>query len=130
MTQRPEVAWSALASKWDTAYDAVDAFLPPGKQWASHKRNWAIPEAEAMLPPGMEISTVAEAITTRYGSMEHWWASSLTQAPAIAWSQLPDGRRDDAKRNAFAVLEGLRASDGSLERTRTVCYTVARLHSR
>jgi SAM-dependent methyltransferase len=111
--------------KWKPAYGAVDAFLPPQNQWASYRPNWAVPEVEAMLPPGMEISTITEAVTTRFDSMEHWWASSLTQAPALAWSQLPASDRDDAKRNAFAVLEGLQANDGSLERTRTVCYTIA-----
>jgi ubiquinone/menaquinone biosynthesis C-methylase UbiE len=113
---------------WQPAYDAVDAFLAPGNKWADRKKYWTVAEAEAEdMLPGMEVSTTTEGITTRYRDLEHWWVSSWTQAPAIAWAQIPAEFHDSARQAAFAELRGLRNRDGSLERTRTVGYTVARI---
>jgi len=61
-----------------------------------------------------------------YRDLEHWWLSSWTQAPAITWSQIPPEDHDTAKQAAFAALRGLANRDGSLDRVRTVCYTIAR----
>lgn len=112
---------------WNAVFDAVDSFLSPDQHWARYPRRWAAGEAEQALPPDMKVSTATEPVTTRYASMDHWWASAWTQAPALAWSGIPRSARGDARQAAFAELAGFQAGDGSLERTRAVCYTVARL---
>jgi ubiquinone/menaquinone biosynthesis C-methylase UbiE len=109
------------------AYDAVDAFLAPAHRWSAYERRWAVPEAVAMLPPGIDVSAVTETMRTRYESAEHWWRSSLTQEPAVAWSQIPFDVRHEVRHSAFEILGGLAAADGSLERVRDVCYLVARV---
>jgi O-methyltransferase/aklanonic acid methyltransferase len=110
---------------WVGVFDAVDAFLPPGDRWAARRRLTAA-EVRAMFPAGVDVTTITEPITHRYADMDHWWESSWTQAPAMAWSKLPKSARGEARQAAFAVLAGLKAPDGSLERTRSVCYTTAR----
>jgi ubiquinone/menaquinone biosynthesis C-methylase UbiE len=111
---------------WRPAFDAVDSFLPAGQRWSDCARRWTVTQAEALLPAGMTASTVIEPLTAHYTDPEHWWQLAWTQAPAIAWSQIPGSQRGDAKHAAFAVLAGVQGPGGSLERTRTVCYTTAR----
>jgi SAM-dependent methyltransferase len=113
--------------EWQAAYDAVDAFLAPEDRWSAQRRRLTLPEAEGLLPPGMKITTTTEPVTTQYNSAEHWWTSQWTAAPAIAWSHIPAEVHATAKDAAFANLAGLKNRDGSLERTRAVAYTVARL---
>jgi O-methyltransferase/aklanonic acid methyltransferase len=120
-------SWVLAEDKeWGSAYHGVDAFLLPEDRWSTVKRNWTVAEAEESLPPGMTVSTFTEGIVTRYQDLEHWWLSSWTQAPAIAWSHIPSEYHEIAKQAAFTELRGLQHKDGSLERTRTVCYTIAR----
>jgi 2-polyprenyl-3-methyl-5-hydroxy-6-metoxy-1,4-benzoquinol methylase len=111
---------------WQPAVEAVDSFLPAGQRWSDCARRWTVTDAEALLPTGMTASTIIEPLTTHYTDSEHWWQLSWTQASAIAWSQIPPSHRDDAKQAAFAVLADIQGPGGSLERTRTVCYTTAR----
>jgi ubiquinone/menaquinone biosynthesis C-methylase UbiE len=124
---RMAFSWTAAEDPaWQPVFDAVDGFLPAGQRWSDCARRWTVTEAEALLPPGMMATTVIEQFTTRYTNSEHWWRLAWCQAPAIAWSQIPVSRRGDAQDAAFAVLAGIPAPGGSLERTRTVCYTTAR----
>jgi ubiquinone/menaquinone biosynthesis C-methylase UbiE len=111
---------------WQPAFDAVDSFLPSGQRWSDCARRWTITEAEALLPAGMTATTIIEPLTTRYTDPEHWWQLAWAQAPAMAWSQIPASQRDQAKKAAFAVLASVQGPGGSLERTRTLCYTTAR----
>jgi hypothetical protein len=114
----------------EPVYAAVDEFLPDGQEgWnAFRKRHgWtSVGHAEALLDGLRDVRTVVEPVTTRYDSPEHWWESSWTQAPALAWRHIPDSRRDQARDVAFRILEGLRGGDGSIARVRMVCYTLAR----
>lgn len=110
---------------WVRAFDAVDEFLPPGDRWAA-RRQLTEAQLRTMLPPGLDVATITEPVVSRYANMSHWWESSWTQAPAIAWSKLPPAARRDARHAAFAALAGLQARDGSLARTRSVCYTTVR----
>jgi SAM-dependent methyltransferase len=117
--------------KWEPVFAAVDGFLPDGQEgwgtfWRRHQWN-SVTQVEALLDGYREVSTVAEPVTTRYGSPGHWWESSWTQAPALIWRHIPLGRRGQARDDAFKILEDMRAADGTLARARTVCYTVARL---
>jgi SAM-dependent methyltransferase len=129
LRQNGRMAFSWVGAEdpaWQPAFDAVDSFLPAGQRWSDTAGHWTVTKAEAMLPAGMTATTVIEQLTTRYTDTEHWWKLAWAQAPAIAWSQLPEPEREQAKQAAIAVLAELRAADGSLERTRTVCYTTAR----
>jgi SAM-dependent methyltransferase len=116
---------------WEPVFAAVDGFLPDGRQgWSAfwRRHQWATAgHAEALLDGYRDVSTVAEPVTTCYESPDHWWASSWTQAPALAWRHIPPSRRGQARDVTFKILQGLRGPDGTLTRVRTVCYTVARL---
>ena len=111
---------------WQRALDAVSSFLPAGHRGPDCARRWTVVQAEALLPAGMTAVTVIEPLTTRYASPGHWWRCAWAQAPAIAWSHIPAAHRDQARQAAFAALAGLQGPGGSLERTRTVCYTTGR----
>jgi SAM-dependent methyltransferase len=111
---------------WRPALDAVDSFLPAGQRRPDCAQRWTVTQAEALLPAGMTASTIIEPLTTHYTGPEHWWQLAWTQSPAIAWSQIPASQRHDAKQAAFKVLASVRGPGGTLERTRTVCYTTAR----
>ena len=115
---------------WEAVYAAVDSYLPAGRQgwnefWHRPPCN-SVEGVEAMLGGYACVVTTPEPVTTRYTSPAHWWQSSWTQAPALIWQHIPAGRRDAARDAAFACLRPLAAADGTLERTRTVCYTTAR----
>jgi ubiquinone/menaquinone biosynthesis C-methylase UbiE len=116
--------------RFERVYGAVDEFLPDGQEgWNAFRRRhgWtSVGHAEALLDGCRDVRTVVEPVTTRYESPEHWWESSWTQAPALTWSHIPVGRRDQARDVAFRVLEGLRDGDGSIARVRMVCYTLGR----
>lgn len=119
-------SWAAAEDPaWQPVFDAVDAFLPAPRRRSSRQR-WTLAHAEALLPAGLTVSTITEPVTTRYDSPVHWWQSAWTQAPAITWSAIPEPARHQARQAAFARLADLRSQDGSLQRTRAVCYTTAR----
>jgi SAM-dependent methyltransferase len=111
---------------WTAVFEAVDRFIPPDLRWLARVKRWSVADAENMLPAGLDVSTITEPVTTCYTSMGHWWASSWTQAPALAWSHIPQFARDQARQAAFEVLAGFTTREGGLERTRAVSYTVAR----
>jgi ubiquinone/menaquinone biosynthesis C-methylase UbiE len=117
-------------SRLEPVYAAVDEFLPDGQEgWNAFRRRhgWtSVGHVESLLDGCRDVRTIVEPVTTRYASPEHWWESSWTQAPALAWSHIPDGRRDQARDAAFKALERLRGDDGSIARVRMVCYTLAR----
>jgi ubiquinone/menaquinone biosynthesis C-methylase UbiE len=111
---------------WEAVLQAVDAFVPPDHGWAWYPRRWSAAQAGTMLPPSLDASTTTEPVTTGYRSMGHWWESAWTQESALAWSYIPRSARREARQAAFAVLGTLTAPDGSLQRTRSVCYAIAR----
>jgi ubiquinone/menaquinone biosynthesis C-methylase UbiE len=113
---------------WEPVFDAVDAFMPDGQPgWNTYWRRWVSPaEAEAILAGYTAVHTVAEPVTTRYASPEHLWESCWTQAPRLVWQHIPAERRDAARDAAFALMDPIRAADGSYPRVRTTCYTTAR----
>jgi ubiquinone/menaquinone biosynthesis C-methylase UbiE len=117
-------------SRLEPVYAAVDEFLPDGQEgWNAFRQRhrWrSVGHAEALLDDFRDVRTVVEPVTTRYESPKHWWESSCTQAPALAWRHIPVSRRDQARDVAFKALEGLRDGDGSIARVRTVCYTLGR----
>lgn len=66
-----------------------------------------------------------------YDSPGQWWATYQTQGFwALSWRHIPADRLDRAKRDAFAVLDGLREPDGTVARTLTFAFTTARRGTR
>jgi SAM-dependent methyltransferase len=108
-------------------FDAVDAFIPPGHQWRAGRRRWGIPDAQALVPPDMTATTTTEPVTTTFRDAEHFWSATWTAAPALAWAHIPAPQRDDARQAVTTALAPLSQPDGTLHRTRTVGYTIARL---
>ena len=88
-----------------------------------------VAEAEAMLGTGYDaITTTVEPVTTRYDSPGHWWESSWTQAPRLAWQHIPPADRDAARDDAFRILEVIRAPDGTpVNAVRGLLDTIGRL---
>jgi ubiquinone/menaquinone biosynthesis C-methylase UbiE len=113
---------------WEPVFEAVDAFMPDGQPgWNAYWRRWYSPaEAEAILTGYTAVHTAAEPVTTRYASPEHWWESCWTQGPRLVWQHIPPDRRGVARDAAFALMDPIRAADGSYPRVRTTCYTMAR----
>jgi ubiquinone/menaquinone biosynthesis C-methylase UbiE len=114
---------------WVAVFDAVDAYIPQEHRWRAGRERWDEAEAEALLPPGMRVRTVTEPVVTQFNDPQHFWASTWTQAAALSWAYIPPPERAAAQESIRAPLAALAAPDGSLKRTRTVCYTLARLEA-
>jgi hypothetical protein len=72
-----------------------------------------------------EIETVDEDDVAAYTGPEEWWASVWNSGRRAALLELiPDERREDARKAAFAELASLEV-DGALTRRTTVRYTTA-----
>jgi hypothetical protein len=87
----------------------------------------SVASAEQLASGFGEVSTVVEPVTTRFDSPEHWWESSRQQGPWVFWRHIPEEERPAARHAALFALKPLCENDGSLTRTRQVCYTLCRL---
>ncbi len=83
---------------------------------------------EAMLRRGgyRDVSTRQQVAEVRYAGPDAWWAASWNQAPALFWEKIPEPELRAARARAGALLDPLRAPDGSLHRGLRFCYTRAR----
>jgi ubiquinone/menaquinone biosynthesis C-methylase UbiE len=132
------VAWTvAQDRRWVPVIAAVDAHVPDGvPAFGAYMRRPPfddISSVEAMLTKtGYEhVSTTTRPVTVTYRGPEQWWATYQTQGPwALSWRHIPAERLGDAKRDAFAVLDGLREPDGGIARTLTFAFTTARRGTR
>jgi ubiquinone/menaquinone biosynthesis C-methylase UbiE len=132
------VAWTvAQDRRWLPVIAAVDAHVPDGvPAFGAYMRRPPfddVSSVEKMLTGVgyQQVTTTTRQATTTYGSPEHWWATYQSQGPwALSWRHIPAERLDRAKRDAFAVLDGLRGPDGSIARTLTFAFTAARRGSR
>jgi SAM-dependent methyltransferase len=118
--------------RWVAVFDAVEAHLPDGIDgFGAFVHRWpfeSVPAVEDMLAQGgyTDVSTVVEPSLLRYQDPDQFWTSSWNQAPRVIWQHIPPGERDAARDAAAAEMEPLRAPDGTLTRTLTLGYTVAR----
>lgn len=112
---------------WIAVFDAVDAWIPAERRWRAGRRRWDTGEAEALVPPDMTVRTVTGAVTTTFADAAHFWRATWTAAPARSWAHIPGHLRGAARDAVTAALAGLARPDGSLQRTRLVACTVARL---
>jgi ubiquinone/menaquinone biosynthesis C-methylase UbiE len=123
-TQDP--AWVPVMAALDAAVPApargFEAFLrrPPFDSPASLERMLSGCGYEGAV-------THAEQITTVYDSEMQWWHACLGQAPwAVAWRHIPPPALQDARAEAFRLLDEIRSPDGRLIRTLGFGYTIAR----
>jgi SAM-dependent methyltransferase len=118
--------------RWVAVFDAVEAQLPDGIDgFVDFVHRWpfeSVPALEGMLARGgyADVSTVTEPTLLRYQDPDQWWTSSWNQAPRVIWQHIPPGARDAARAAAIGELERLREPDGTLTRTLTLGFTVAR----
>jgi len=73
-----------------------------------------------------EVTTTAGAIEVRYRGPRHWWDTAWSDAPRLAWQQIPTTTRDAARRDAFTLLDQLREPGGSLLHRPQIGYAAAR----
>jgi SAM-dependent methyltransferase len=87
----------------------------------------AVPAMEAMLRRAgyRGIGTTQRVAEVRYASPDAWWEASWNQAPALFWEKIPEPELRAGRARAVALLEPLRAPDGSLRRGLGFCYTRA-----
>jgi hypothetical protein len=75
----------------------------------------------------MQVATATRAFTVTYQSPQQWWKVYQTQGPwAISWRHIPPTQLDQARHDAFTLLEAMRDPDGTLTRTLTFACTTAR----
>lgn len=128
------VAWTlAQEARWRPVIAAVDAYVPDGvPAFGAYMRRPPFDDAGAveMMLTGVgyeQVTTTTRQVTVTYSAPQQWWATYQTQGPwALSWRHIPAGRLDQARQDAFAVLDGLREPDGRLTRTLTFAFTTAR----
>jgi ubiquinone/menaquinone biosynthesis C-methylase UbiE len=127
------LSWSLSQDpRWVPVMAAVDAHVPDGTQGFEPflRRKPFNSEAEMMkMLAGCrytDISITTEDVTTRFASMDQWWAGCQSQAPwAVSWRHIPD--HDAARQAAFRILETLRDdTDGTFTRVLRFGYATAR----
>jgi ubiquinone/menaquinone biosynthesis C-methylase UbiE len=127
-------AWTVgQEARWGPVLAAVDAHVPDGvPAFGAFMRRPpfdAIGAVEAMLTEAgyINVATVTRDITMIYNGPEQWWATYQTQGPwALSWRHIPLDRLTQAKWDACALLEPMRAADGAITRTLTFAVTTGR----
>lgn len=127
------LAFSWVASEdppWVAVFDTADHYIAePANRWRAGRPKRDIPEAEALVPSDMAVRTITGPVTTTYQNARHFWESTWSQAPGRHWANIPLPLRTSALEAVTAALTGMKAADGTLQRTRLVGYTVARLEA-
>jgi ubiquinone/menaquinone biosynthesis C-methylase UbiE len=127
------ISWSlAEDPRWLPVIAAFDTRMPGGRTgFAAMLRRPAFESVETleqMLTGGgfHAPSTAVHRVTMTYCTPAHWWEAARSQGPwAVAWRHLPPDQLEAAQHEAFALLEDLRGSDGTLTRTLTFACTSA-----
>jgi ubiquinone/menaquinone biosynthesis C-methylase UbiE len=128
------VAWTVGQEPgWGQVLAAIDAYVPDGVPgFAAFMRRPPFGAVEAfedlVTSSGFDqAATITREFTTSYTDPEQWWRIYQSQGPwAVSWRHIPPTRLAQAKRDAFAVLEGLRGPDGTLTRRLTFACTTGR----
>ncbi len=115
--------------RWSPVFRAVDAYAKGADGFEAYVRRLGPPEAMAGLLADCGytgISTTTETVPVHYTGPRQWWDASWAEAPRLAWQHIPDTDRPAARRDAFALLAGMREADGSLVREVEMAYAIAR----
>ncbi len=127
------ISWSlAEDPRWLPVIAAFDTAMPAeASGFAAMLRRPPFTSAdalEAMLTgAGYHApATVLHRVTMTYTGPHQWWEAARSQGPwAAAWRHIPPDALGPAKQQAFALLDHLRAGDGTVARTITFASTVA-----
>jgi SAM-dependent methyltransferase len=130
---RVGLAWMAAQdSRWGPVIAAVDAHVPDGAPtFGAFMRRppfGDVAQFEAMLAGAgyVGVATVTRPVTIVYNGPAQWWATAQSQgAWALSWRHIPAGGLVQAKWDACALLEPLRADDGVITRILTFAFTTA-----
>jgi ubiquinone/menaquinone biosynthesis C-methylase UbiE len=130
---RLAISWSlAEDPRWPPVIAAFGTRMPEGMTgFAGMLRRPAFQSVEALeqmlTGAGYHApATVVHQVTMTYRTPAHWWDAARSQGPwAACWRHLPPDQLDAAQKEAFALLENLRAADGTLTRTLTFACTSA-----
>jgi SAM-dependent methyltransferase len=125
------VAWTpAQDPQWVPVIAAIDAYVPDGvPAFGVFMRRPPFDNCgafERMLTEAgyLQVTTVTREIALTYAGPEQWRAIYQAHGPwALSWRHIPAERIEQARRDAFAALEPLRAADGSVTRTLTFAFT-------
>jgi SAM-dependent methyltransferase len=128
------IAWSlAQDPQWGPVLAAIDAHVPDGVPgFAAFMRRppfGSIPALEQVLTGYgcTQVATATRTFTMTYQGPQQWWQVYQTQGPwALSWRHIPPAGLDQARHDAFTLLEAMRGSDGTLTRTLTFACTMAR----
>lgn len=115
--------------RWVPVIAAVDA-LATGASFAQlwHHPPFTSPTeiGRLLAEAGYDaMTTTMVAVPRHYTGPRQWWAASWSQAPMLAWQQIPLDLRVSARDAAFRLLDDIRGPDGSLIRETVIGYTVA-----
>ena len=71
-----------------------------------------------------EVRTVHTTVTAVARDLDHWHEFSWSHGQRGMWERVPPGERDRVRRAAYAILEPTLRTDGALELTQDVRYTL------
>lgn len=128
------VAWTpGQDPRWTPVIAAIDAHVPDGvPAFGAFMRRPPFGNCgafERMLTEAgyLQVTTVTREIALTYAGPEQWRAIYQAHGPwALSWRHIPAERIEQARRDTFAALEPLRATDGSVTRTLTFAFTTGR----
>lgn len=120
----------AQQPEWRRAARALREFAEPGPDLAADvlpSFNALAEEADAALRAAgfTEVRTVEEVTTVEYADADGWWRSLCSDGNRALVEAIPQERREEARKAAYALLEPL-AEQGRLVRRTPVRYTTAR----
>ncbi len=129
-----------LAFTWSAAQDprfepviaAVDAFVPDGnpgfEAFIRRPPFNKVSEVEGMLSVAgyRSIATVTRSADVTYRTPEEWWDKCRWMGPWVtSWRHIPPDQLPAARAGAFAILDRIRAPDGSITRSLPFACTTA-----
>jgi ubiquinone/menaquinone biosynthesis C-methylase UbiE len=116
--------------QWRQAARALLDFAEPGPGGAAELlpsfNSLAEDTGAALRAAGFtEVRTVEEVLTREYADADGWWRSISADGHRALVDAIPEERREEARKAAYAVIEPLTES-GRLVRRTAVRYTTAR----
>ncbi|KQX62021.1 class I SAM-dependent methyltransferase [Angustibacter sp. Root456] len=73
-----------------------------------------------------DVRTVSRALPVRFRDADHWAAFSMSTGQRAMWAAVPEGERAGVREEAVRRLRRASTSDGGIELTQQVRYTLGR----